>query len=152
MRVSSALQALTSGGATARVWRQALACAGSLLRAAPSELLQEAVSEAIKNMLLVLAASQSLDEEAWAETWAALDAQSVTLRAEMQVSLQQLHATPRQPSPVVSAPPGVSAPLTPVGPVGAVVSVGAIAIATQSQAADAAAGDGPAGDAQTEQQ
>jgi hypothetical protein len=79
----SSLSSLASVGAVPRTWRQMLATAASCLRAARSELLREAVTEALKNMMLVLGAAQALPADAWVETWAAVDAASPALRAEL---------------------------------------------------------------------
>lgn len=87
LHVCSSLQSLADANAVARTWRQMLACASSCLRMARSELLREAVTEAMKNMLLVLSASQTLPADAWGETWAVVDVACPSLRADITPSL-----------------------------------------------------------------
>jgi hypothetical protein len=88
-----ALQALMDGAAAPHVWRHMLACVATCLRTVRGDVAREAVSEGLKNMLLVLAASQALPADAWAETWAAVEALQPGLRAEIGASRTELRRT-----------------------------------------------------------
>ena len=54
---------------------------------ARSDLLREAVTEALKNMILVLAAARVLSEGAWEHTWTAVEPLVPKLKAELEPAL-----------------------------------------------------------------
>eukprot|EP00698_Gefionella_okellyi_P006258 TRINITY_DN15648_c0_g1_i1.p1 TRINITY_DN15648_c0_g1~~TRINITY_DN15648_c0_g1_i1.p1 ORF type:complete len:1255 (+),score=288.83 TRINITY_DN15648_c0_g1_i1:53-3817(+) len=89
------LAVIVPAGSVTRMWDQMLACA-ALCPRAKSDILSEAVMEALKNMLLVLASSEALPEPAWESTWKLVNDLFPHLQVELNAAL-----TPPEPMPVL---------------------------------------------------
>jgi len=108
------LSQLVPAGAVARVWRLMLSCASSCMRA-KSEILAEAIIEALKNMLLVLASSQALPEDAWGETWITVDSLCPGLKGELTTAMSP-PVSPPSPRSAASAPSPPTIPIVQTPP------------------------------------